>query len=392
MVFFMSIVRTGLFNDGYIPIMDGVTITVKNYALWLNKLLGPTYVVTPYMPNYEDDETFPVIRFLSMSTIVRPPYRIGLPDLDLKLQYLLKKRDFDIVHAHSPFAAGLLAKKVAKEKHIPIIATFHSKYRDDFKRIIAFKPIVDEQMKRIIDFYYSVDHVWVPQESVALTLREYGYKGPYEVVENGIDMKPPADVGPFRKLGAEHLGLPEGIPVGLYVGQHVLEKNLEFLVNTLPAIIAARPDFRMVFVGKGYAKLQLQMLVRSLGIQKSVIFHEVVYDRELLQSIYARGDIFLFPSLYDNAPLVVREAAAFKTPAVLIKGATAAEVIHDRKNGYLSENNQDAFAAKVIEALSDEASLAVISEQAQKTLCRTWEDVVTEVKERYLQILSRWES
>jgi len=388
----MQPVSTGLFNDGYVPIMDGVTITVKNYALWLNKLLGPTYVVTPYMPNYRDNEPFPVIRFLSMSTIVRPPYRIGLPDLDLRLQYLLKNRDFNIVHAHSPFAAGLLAKKVAKEKHIPIVATFHSKYREDLKRSIAFKSIVDDQMKRIIDFYYSVDHVWVPQESVAATLREYGYKGPYEVVENGIDMKPPVDIEPLRKRGAEHLGIPLGTPVGLYVGQHILEKNLEFLVNSLPAIMAAKPKFRMVFVGKGYAKLQLQQLVHSLGIQKKVIFHDVVYDRELLESIYARADIFLFPSLYDNAPLVVREAAAFKTPAVLIRGATAAEVIHDGQNGYLSENREEAFAAKVVAALSDEATNAAVAEAAQKTLCRTWEDVVTEVKERYIKILSRWEN
>lgn len=388
----MSVVRTGLFNDGYVPIMDGVTITVKNYALWLNKLLGPAHVITPYMPNYKDNDPFPVIRFLSMPTIVRPPYRIGLPDVDLRLQYLLKNRDFDIVHAHSPFAAGLLAKKVAKAKHVPIVATFHSKYREDFERIISFKSIIDEQVKRIIDFYYSVNHVWVPQESVARTLREYGYKGPYEVVENGIDMKPPKDVGPFRKRGAEYLGLSEGIPVGLYVGQHILEKNLEFLVNSLPGIIAGQPEFRMVFVGKGYAKSQLQQMVRSLGIENNVLFHDVVYDREILQSIYARADIFLFPSLYDNAPLVVREAAANKTPSVLLKGATAAEVIRDGDNGYLSENSEDAFAAVALSALGDSEKHAAIAERAQKTLCRTWENVVTEVKERYLEILSRWQA
>ena len=385
-------VSTGLFNDSYEPIMDGVTITVKNYALWLNKLLGPTEVVTPHMPNYKDDEPFPVIRFLSMSTIVRPPYRIGLPDFDFSLQHHLKNRDFDIVHAHSPFAAGLLAKKVAKERHIPIVATFHSKYRDDLKQTIAFKSIVDEQMKRIIDFYYSVDHVWVPQESVVPVLREYGYKGPYEVMANGIDMKPPVDLVPIRKRGTKELGLPEGISVGLYVGQHTLEKNLEFLVNSLPAIMAARPEFRMVFVGRGYAKPHLQQLVNSLGIQKNVIFHDVIYDRELLESIYARADIFLFPSLYDTFSLVVREAAAFRTPSVLIKGAMAAEAIHDGQNGYLSENREEAFAAKVVEALGDQANLAVIAEAAQKTLCRTWEDVVTEVKERYVRILSRWGS
>jgi len=177
MVHMMSI-TTGLFNDGYIPIMDGVTMTVKNYAYWLEKTLGPTYVVTPYVPNYEDQEPFKVIRFLSMPTIVRPPYRIGLPDLDLRLQYILKNRDFDIVHAHSPFTAGIFARRIAKTKRIPIVATFHSKYRDDFQRIFAIKPIVDDQIKRIVDFYYSVNHVWVPHGSRLLEpCGEYGYKG-----------------------------------------------------------------------------------------------------------------------------------------------------------------------------------------------------------------------
>ena len=158
--------------------MDGVTITVKNYAFWLEKMLGPAYVVTPYIPNYEDSDPFKVIRFLSVPTIVRPPYRLGLPDLDLRLKLVLKNRDFDIVHAHTPFTAGVFARRVAKEKGIPMVATFHSKYRDDLQRAIAIKPIVDDQIKRIVDFYYSVNHVWVPQESVAKTLREYGYQGP----------------------------------------------------------------------------------------------------------------------------------------------------------------------------------------------------------------------
>ena len=387
----MDRVVTGLFNDSFVPIMDGVTLTVKNYAYWLNRMLGPTYVVTPRVPRQEKDrEEYTVIRYASIPTVIRPPYRIGLPDIDLRLQYELKNHDFDIVHAHSPFSAGTLAKKVAKAKHIPIIATFHSKYREDFSRVIPFSGIVDDQIKRIVEFYYSVDHVWVPQESVAATLREYGYKGPYDVVQNGTDMKPVSDIAPFRKRGADHLGLPEGIPVGLYVGQHILEKNLEFLVRSLPAIVSALPDFRMVFVGTGYAKSQLKGLVDELGIRDKVIFHDVVYDRELLKAIYARADLFLFPSLYDNAPLVIREAAALKTPSVLIRGATAAEVIHDGENGYLAENDLDAFAAKVVAAMLDETNRHRIAENAQKTLCRTWEDIVREVKDRYLAILSRW--
>jgi glycosyltransferase involved in cell wall biosynthesis len=386
----MDKIVTGLFNDGYVPIMDGVTVTVRNYALWLRKKLGPTYVITPFVPNYKDTDPFPVIRFLSIPTIVRPPYRIGLPDLDIRLQFILKNRDFDIVHAHSPFAAGNLALRVAREKHIPIIATFHSKYRDDLSRAIAFKPIVDEQMKRIVEFFYNVDHVWVPQESVALTLREYGYKGPYDVVENGIDFEPPEDITQCWAQGAEYLRLPEEYFVGLYVGQHILEKNLEFLVRSLPAVMDALPNFRMVFVGKGYAKETLVDLARQLGISDRVIFHDVIYDRELLKNIYARADIFLFPSLYDTSGLVVREAAAMKTPSVLIRGADAAEFIKDQENGFLCPEDKVAFAQTIVRALSNKDSLKKIADQAQKTLCRTWEDIAEEVAQRYRSILERW--
>ncbi len=386
----MDKITTGLFNDGYMPIIDGVTLTVRNYAYWLKKKLGPTYVITPFVPNYKDTDPFPVIRFLSVPTVVRPPYRIGFPNFDLRFQYILKKRDFDIVHAHSPFAAGKLALRVARERHVPVIATFHSKYRDDLRRAISIKAIVDDQIKRIVDFYYHVDHVWVPHESVAQTLREYGYKGPFDVVENGIDFESPKDITPYRTRGTEHLGLSEEYLVGLYVGQHILEKNLEFLIRALPSVMDALPNFRMVFVGKGYAKRTLIDLTAQLGISNKVIFHDVIYDRELLKAIYARGDIFLFPSLYDTAALVLREAAAMKTPSVLIRGSTVAEAFEDGKNGFLCSENTDDFVQTIVKALSDPEMLAQVAEHAQKTLCRTWEDVATEVAGRYRSILERW--
>jgi glycosyltransferase involved in cell wall biosynthesis len=209
-------------------------------------------------------------------------------------------------------------------------------------------------------------------------------------MENGIDLKVPASIGPLRAKGAVELGVPEGMPLGLYVGQHILEKNLEFLVRSLPRIMEAVPDFRMAFVGQGYAKPQLQELVSELGIADKVIFHPVVYDREVLSSIYARADLFLFPSLYDNAPLVVREAAAFRTPAILLRGSTAATVIEDGANGFLAENDQEAFSQRAIKVLSDSRALENAGFGAQRTLCRSWEDVVHAVRDRYLEILSRW--
>ncbi len=386
----MNPTTVGLFVDSFTPIMDGVTVTVRNYAYWLDRTLGPTCVVTPRVPAHCDDEGFGVVRFLSVPTIVRPPYRLGLPDLDLGLRMNLRRRDFSILHAHSPFSAGRAALRIARERGVPVVATFHSKFREDLRRVLPIKRIVRDQVTRIVDFLYSVDRVWIPQESVAATLREYGYKGPYEVVENGTDFTPPPSAEPYRNRGGKHLGIPEEARVGLYVGQLVLEKNLEFLLRLIPHVLARIPHFHMVLVGQGYAKRRLQRLSRELGIRDRVIFHDVVFDRELLKAVYARGDLFLLPSLYDNAPLVIRESAALGTPSVLIRGATAAEAIHDNRNGFLADGDTEAFAARVVQVIQDPELLKRVGCAAQRTLCRSWENVAREIRDKYLAILAEW--
>ncbi|HUW70885.1 MAG TPA: glycosyltransferase [bacterium] len=384
----MKPVSVGLFCDSYAPVVDGVTTTVRNYADWLSKSLGPTTVVTPSAPGHTDDESFSVIRYLSMPTFLRPPYRIGLPHLDIRLARTLAASEFSIIHAHSPFGAGHIALETARKHGIPIVATLHSKYRDDLQRSLPIGLLVDREIRHIVDFFYAVDQVWVPQKSVAATLREYGYKGPYEVIENGIDLEPPADVDPYRVRGQLELGISQDTLMGLYVGQHTLEKNLEFLVRSLPAVIDALPEFRMIFVGVGYAKERLKEIVAELGIAGRVTFRESIRDREILKTVYARADLFLFPSFYDTSGLVVREAAAFMTPALLIAGSDAAEVIDDERNGFLSANDSDAFSSRVIQVLKDHDLRNRVGIEAQKTLCRSWRHVVNEVQDRYSAILA----
>jgi len=384
----MKPVSVGLFCDSFAPVVDGVTTAVRNYAEWLGTTLGTTSVVTPSAPGHVDDESFPVIRYLSMPTIVRPPYRVGLPHLDIRLARTMKASDFSIIHAHSPFGAGHIALETARKKGVPIIATLHSKYRDDLQRSLPIGFLVDREIRHIVDFFNAVDQVWVPQKSVATTLREYGYTGSYEVVENGIDLEPPADVEPFRAKGQIELGLTPDTLMGLYVGQHTLEKNLEFLVRSLPAVIDAVPDFRMIFVGVGYAKEHLKQMVSEFGIADRVTFREAIRDREMLKTVYARADLFLFPSFYDTSGLVVREAAAFRTPSLLIAGSDAAEVIDDDRNGFLSPNDVTAFSNRIVQILHDTDHRERAGIEAQRTLCRSWQHVVEEVRTRYTAILA----
>ena len=114
----------GLFNDSFPPVMDGVTLTVKNYAEWLRLSGFKPCVVTPDAP-VRPEVPYPVMRYFSLPIASRPPYRYGYPRLDFSIKRRLRSTPFAIAHAHSPFSAGRLALYNARAQGIPVVGTFH---------------------------------------------------------------------------------------------------------------------------------------------------------------------------------------------------------------------------------------------------------------------------
>jgi len=344
-------------------------------------------VVTPACPGYTDNEKFSVLRYTSAPVPGRAPYRMGLPWLDAGLHSKLRSIPFDLLHCHSPFSAGRYALHMARRRGIPIVATFHSKYREDFMRAVGNPALVKIMLRRVVDFYSAVDEVWIPQPAVEETLREYGYKGDVMVMNNGTDFADEPNVNSMRRVSRKILGHDEHEPVFLFVGQMILEKNLPLILEALGAL--RDMDFTAYFIGQGYAAEQLERLSGRYGIAEKVRFIPTVRDRQLLKHYYAIADLFLFPSLYDNAPLVVREAAALCTPSLLVEGSTAAEIICDGVNGFLTQNNKEAMATKIRQIMSDRKLLEDVGHIASETVVVSWEYIIGTVQQRYISMMQR---
>ena len=377
----------GIFNDCYPPVIDGVSVTVQNYARWLNRKCGDVCVVTPAVPGAKHDEDFPVYDYFSVPIPMRKPYRMGMPYVDLDFRSRISRVGFSIVHAHSPFSSGRLAMRLARQQKVPLVATFHSKYRADFERVVPSKTIVDYLVKNIVDFYNQADEVWVPQAGVAETLREYGYRGRVEVVDNGNDMATADDITPLRNEGRAMLGVSAHEPMLLFVGQHIYEKNPHLIIRALSRLRDRR--WHMFFIGTGYAAEELKQLAKSKGLDGRITFMGQVADRLLLKRCYAAADLFVFPSLYDNAPLVVREAAAMETPALLAAGSTAAGIVADGMNGFTCRADEHALAERLAALMGDKALLTAAGNNARKTIARPWSEIADEVYDRYLHLIRR---
>ncbi len=263
-----SNINVELFNDSFPPIIDGVALTVRNYAYWLKRNNLKPYVITTTYPGHKDNEDFEVIRYFSVPIFFRPPYRYGFPRLDKRFNKRISKVKFDLVHAHSPFVAGSLALEIARERNVPLVASFHTKYHDNFKHIFNSKKLVRHFIKRIVDFYESADDVWVPNSGTVITLREYGYRGNVFVMPNGTEMQSIKGKKPLIKTADTLLKADDTAPVFLFVGQLIWEKNHKFLLKSLKLLKEkGLTNFLMIFIGAGYAEPEMKKIIKDYNIE-----------------------------------------------------------------------------------------------------------------------------
>jgi len=382
----------GIFNDNFPPILDGVALTAQNYAYWLHRKGCEVSVITPYAPNSREvieAAPYPIYRYVSVPIPHRHPYRYGMPYVDPVFLRHWRGMKFELVHAHCPFTTGDLAYSAARKQNIPMVATFHSKYRQDFEHNVKSKVVVDWMVRHIIRFFEKAEEVWIPLPAVEETLREYGFKGHVEVVENGNDFYTPVkQIEAMRTEMREELGVMPDETMLLFVGQHIWEKNIGFILDSL-ALIKDKP-FQLFMVGSGYAVREIRYKIKELGLAHKVTLLGNIHDRDRLKRIYSASDLFIFPSLYDTCGLVVREAAAMHTPSLMLAGSTAATAITEGVNGFISPDSTQEYAQCITSLMENQDLLKRVGKRASVTISRSWESVIEEVALRYKDICASY--
>ena len=372
------------FSDSFIPIMDGVGNVVYRYAVNFGKKGHESYVVAPQTnTGYRGNYPFEMIDYVGVPLWKMNSYTVGTPKMDSHFKKRLQMIDADIVHVHSPFMAGQAGMSYAKKRKVPVIGTFHSKYYDDFLQVTGIELLAEAGVKIVVDFYEKCDEVWAVSESSAQTLKDYGYEGSVRVMPNGTDTK---EILPEKVIEIkEKLGIGTE-SILLFVGQMNWKKNIE---TTLRAFAMLNGDLKLVLAGRGPHEAEIKALAEKLGISDRVIMPGHITDPDLLNALYSSAQLFLFPSIYDNGPLVVREAAAAGTPSVVVRGSSAAECVKDGVNGLLCENDPANLAMVVQKALLDEKELEAMGKRAKMTIPIPWSSIAEDVLWEYKRVIER---
>lgn len=382
----MKKINIGLFIDTFYPMIDGVILVVDNYAKRLSKYAN-VYVFAPRIPHEKFDDSkfnYNVIRCNSID-IFFLDYALPLPDLDKKFKRKIDECNLDIIHIHSPATLGNVGIKYAKKNNIPVVATLHSQYKQDFLRVTHSKIISNILTKHITKLFEKCDECWTLNKDIERVFHdEYGYTKKIRIINNATDMTPSTN----RKKSIERINKLHSInnneKVLLFVGRINRLKNIDLIINSL---VYLKIKYKMLFVGVGQDEDYIKKLIEKNQLNKNVIFCGKVDDRELLKDYYVRADLFLFPSLYDTNSLVQIEAASQQTPTLFVENAVTASKVTKDVDGYFSKNNPKDYAKKIEEIFSDKNSYNEVCKNAYNNLYNNWDDEVKRIYNLYLNLI-----
>jgi len=395
-------IRVLLVSDTYYPKFDGPVLVMTHYAKnFLDMPDIEAQIAAPRAPDpdnpkadYQDTQPFPVHRCKSWSA--QEGYRMGLPNQDAGFKKWLKSEHFDLIHCHSPFTMCNFFGKYGKKHKIPTVFTFHTKFHEDFERLLGKGFRYRVMMRYIKNNINRMDYAAAVSNGSANVLRNYGCRKEITVIRNGADLTYPDNAPALVAEINEKYNLKKDENIFISVGRIVSNKNLVLAFQALKVIADRGHDFKFIIIGDGPEETALQALSKQFGLEDKIIWTGKIMDRQILAAHYLRADLLLLPSMFDTSSLVLLEAAALKLPTVMFENCIPAEVITDQINGFLvraqNENSNPAedWADKVIWAITHKEELAQIKENAQKQVYKSWASIASEVADFYKKIVAKY--
>lgn len=194
----------------------------------------------------------------------------------------------------------------------------------------------------------------VSRESAEYMKREWGVcAARLTAIHNGVDVDHfrPARPGEAARVRGE-LGLHPGHNLIVCVANLLPVKGIDVLLRAWQQVSARQPAARLLLVGDGPLRHELQGLAWELGCRDSVLFAGA---RENVAELLRAADLFALPSRYEACSNAILEAQASALPVVACDTGGNPELIASGVTGWLVRpGSPDALAERLLALLTDE--------------------------------------
>lgn len=246
-------------------------------------------------------------------------------------------RDFepDLVSAHST-KAGLAARFACCISDIPVIFTAHGWAFTDGR------PAWSRVMVYVEKLAAKVTHriICVSEHDRQLALR-FDVAPPPKVVTIRNGVRPDSLlISPSSALPSDCKG-----KVVAMVGRLVPQKDPMTLLRACQLL---KNDFRLLIVGNGELRGDLEYFVRENGLSGKVYF---VGEREDIPEVLATSDVFVLSSRWEGLSRAIIEAMMVGLPVVATNVGGTAELVENGVTGFLVPAKNPQALAKALDQL-----------------------------------------
>jgi PEP-CTERM/exosortase A-associated glycosyltransferase len=267
----------------------------------------------------------------------------------------------DIIHAHSPVLNAVAAQRVARRHAIPLIYEIRAFWEDAaVGNGTGSEGSARYWLTRQLETHTcrGADAVAVICEGLKGDLIARGIDaGKIVVSPNGVDMEMFGDPVPRDEALARFLGLGDSEIIG-FIGSFYDYEGLDDLIAAMPALVAQRPDAKLLMVGGGPCDGALRAQAAASPIGNKIIFAGRVPHDEV-EKYYSLIDILAYPRkamrLTDLVtPLKPLEAMAQGRLVAASSVGGHRELIEDGVTGTLfAPDDPQAIAAALAGLLAD---------------------------------------
>ncbi len=336
-----------MFTEVFLPKIDGVVTRVTRTMEQLAEMGHEVQLFAPGDPPAEY-AGFAVNRVRGISfKPVYPEIKVGMPTPSIARE--IQEFQPDVIHAVNPVWLAAFGVLSAKRRGIPLVASFHTnvpEYTESLRigwlRQPAAAWIRTMHNQAAVNLCTSGPMV---DKATAQGIRNV------ELWPKAVDTEGYAPARRSRKMRARLSdGHPEA-PLVIYVGRLSAEKSLDRLAPIMRKVRERVPNARLAMVGSGPQADDLKKLMDPAF----TTFTGYLSGADL-QSAFASGDVFAFPSVTETLGLVALESFASGVPVVGARAGGIPFVIDEAKTGYLVEpEDYDAWAERIALLLDDDA-------------------------------------
>jgi glycosyltransferase involved in cell wall biosynthesis len=350
----------------------GVEVVTFRYAPERHEVLG-------YGRSLEADE-----KVKGRAALAAPLYALGARQA---VRRQLRRRRFDLVHAHWIIPNGVVAATVGGR--VPLAIGLHGSdvFLAEKRGVRAFARWALSRSRLLTgcspELVDRVRALGFPAERSRVI--------PYGVDTGAFSPAPPASGR--RAIWRQRLGIPEAAPLLLGVGRMATKKGFQVLVVILSALLAEIPDLRVVLAGGGDL---LEPLRESTRDWSDRVFFPGSVLRDTLPDLYRAADVFVLPAVHDGKgnvdglPNVILEAMASGLPVVAsgISGIPLA-VVDGETGSLVPEGDAGALLGALRRLLMDSASARAMGERGRRKAEAelTWDAVAARYREGYVAAL-----